>query len=76
MSTLSERIEAAQVNETVDLHNLDLWVDDVRFDQDTDGYTWCAHDGWQTEFPTRGQWVIFFKTLAGAKRNFLRRYQK
>jgi len=39
MSTLSERIEAAQVNETVDLHNLDLWVDDVRFDQDTDGYT-------------------------------------
>ena len=79
MLTLGERIKVAQVNETVDLHDLNLWISDVCFDQDIDGYSWCAHDAdqtWRTVFPTKGQWVVFFKTLAGAKRNFLRRYDK
>ena len=73
---LNERIKAAQLEEKTSLDGLDLSVDGVQFSYDTDGYTWCAWDGWRTKYPTKGQWVVFFKTLAGAKRNFLRRYQK
>jgi len=48
-------------------------------DEDTKGkYSWVAYNNsyysYSTVFPIRGQYVIFFKTLIGAKRNFIKSY--
>jgi hypothetical protein len=31
-----------------------------------------AYDTWRACFPERNNYVLFFKTLAGAKRNFIK----
>lgn len=74
MLTLKERIENAQINETIDLRDLGLWVDNVCFSHDTSGYRWDTFDTCNPLFPKKGQWASSFRTLAEAKRNFLKCY--
>jgi hypothetical protein len=82
------QIEAVGLNTEVDVGNLgDTYYQTVRFtqegftsDYETRGkYSWIAkcnsNYSHRTIFPTRGNYVLFFKTLKGAKKNFLRRYE-
>jgi len=74
-SELYKRIMAAQVDERVDLHGLGAGVESVRFDYNEDGYSWVVRKGNPLRYmqPLKSTWVVkTFKTLNGAKRNFLR----
>ena len=84
---LLTQIEAVGLDIEVDVGSLgDTYYQTVRFtqegftaDEETRGrYSWVAQTNGnyshRTEFPTRGNYVLFFKTLKGAKSNFLRRY--
>ena len=48
-----------------------------KFDPDY-GYSWRAErrNSPHLALPTKGQMVIFWKTIEGAKRNFLKRYER
>lgn len=80
---LINKIWEVKLNEKIDLKIIDL--DYVRFEQvridslniELRGqYSWVAQkDGYWGIFPMKnGEYVKFFKTLAGAKRNFIKRY--
>ena len=49
----------------------------VRFTHDSSGYSWVAYGGterWRAYYPMKdGNYVKFFKTLNGAKRNFIKK---
>jgi len=82
------KIEVCNIGEEINIGELgDTYYETVRFTQEsinphyeeTSGrYSWIAkcnsNYSHRTAFPLRGSYVIFFKTLKGAKRNFLKRY--
>lgn len=76
-----EKVERAQVNETVHFDEL-FRLEHVRFTIEDSGegmeYSWTAkrRDDWHylTPFGNRSNTVKTFKTLKGAKRNFLKQF--
>jgi len=85
-TNLIERIMSAKVDEIINLKEYDLGLTSVEFDQnpldtyiaaDRGLYSWVAKRGWRCEFPMKdSQYVKQFKTLNGAKRNFINSYLK
>lgn len=80
-----DKVLNAKINEKIILNNCS--VIEIRFESwinSTDEwikkhpYTWVGYlvsNRWETIFPMRNtNYVAFFKTLAGAKRNFIRQY--
>lgn len=83
-----EKILNTRINEKIILDN--FYIAEVRFDYMPNSsdefvrehpYSWVAYTtsaySHRTIFPMKtGQYVNFFKTLIGAKRNFIRTYLK
>jgi hypothetical protein len=71
------KIEQAILEKEVLLDNNISWYAKVRFTQDESGYSWVAYihgNNWRASFPMKdGNYVKFFKTFAGAKRNFIKK---
>lgn len=78
--TLKEIIDAAQVDETVDISTHTDGFFTVKFTYDAGlGYTYVLVRRYArlTVFPmASSQTVKFWKTLPGAKRHFLKQYDK
>ncbi len=82
-----ERIEAVTKNDVLKTGELKIRLYDIagcpleyvtfKFDPDY-GYSWRAErrNSPHLALPTKGQMVIFWKTIEGAKRNFLKRYER
>ena len=86
-ATMIETINIAKLNEKILLKQYGHFFDYVYFEQTSLNslyleerglYTWVAQsDGWRTTFPMKNiTYVKFFKTLKGAKRNFIKSYIK
>ncbi len=83
-----KEIWEAKINVKIDLKNIEaVFLDDVEFDQNSNDsiyresrglYSWSAHyDNWRNVFPMKdANYVKEFKTLNGAKRNFIKSYLK
>ncbi len=78
-----ERIIKAEVNEKIKFTEKESWMLDVKFENGRGGddkhYSWTAHshgESWLAEYPLVGDYVKQFKTLKGAKRNFIKNYLK
>lgn len=74
---LRQRIEQAAVGQMIDISGLTSNYGTVKFeDAGKDLYTWLAHpksQPWRNIWPPKdSQYIKVFKTLSGAKRNFLR----
>ena len=83
--TLTQLIMEAEINQRIDISAYGSYYADVTFEQDTwetalhedeSTYTWTAHgqdQPWRSIFPLRSsQYIKYWKTLNGTKRNFLR----
>jgi hypothetical protein len=72
------RVEAAKPDENVVLADVDDLLERITFDRHAEGFCWIApykhsYSGGYAQ-PLRSTWKVrTFKTLAGAKRNFLKR---
>lgn len=81
-----KQIENANINEEIEIN--DYYIKNVKFTQEnskpnryneeTRGkYSWIAkltdYYSYRTIFPERNNYVLFFKTLKGAKKNFIKR---
>lgn len=89
---LLKEIDNAKINEEINLEKYNhTSLERMRFTQESEisngyncetrgKYSWVAYNNgnysYRTVFPSSGNYVTFFKTLAGAKRNFINRYIK
>ena len=79
MNRFEYLIDNAKLEERVDLSEVNDIIKSVKFEISSEGYIWSAKH-WKLSshiYPMRSQtYVKFFKTLSGAKRNFIRQYGK
>lgn len=77
---ISVAIDLLKLDKLLDLTCYPLYLKSVKFSYDNgEGYIWCAESSrsFWTYYPMKNsQYVKYFKTLKGAKRNFLRTHCK
>ena len=77
---LTRRVIAAGVGDRINLSDIHPSLKEVWFNLDGDGqYSWIAKDqvGYILHYPRRSTWnILSFRTLDGAKRNFLNKWAR